>query len=252
MELALLALAGFVTSILNALAGGGVFVTIPILILAGLDARAANMTSIVALFPGQLVIAWTARRAAEGAFGTHLRSFILVSFVGGLIGALLLIATPSSLFAGIVPWLIAFATIVYAAEPMLAARLGSRDVMSASWGVLFATLAIGIYGGYFGGGIGFVIIALLTLAGVAPRAAGAAKNVVAVAFNATAVLAYCLLSDLDATRIVVLAAGAVAGGLAGGHIALRLAEPLLRRTIIVIGTVLTVWLFLRGAEVGLS
>lgn len=252
MEFALLALAGFAASVLNALAGGGAFITLPLLILTGLDARAANMTSIVALFPGQLVIAGTAWPAAKGVLGLSLRNFILVSLLGGFIGALLLIATPSSVFSGIVPWLIGFATLVYAAEPRFAPRLRPRGTAPAAWIAGAATLAVGIYGGYFGGGVGFVAIALLTLAGAAPRVAGATKNVLAAAFNATAVLAYCLSGDLDATETAALAAGGIAGGVAGGHLALRLPEPLLRRIIIAMGAILTIWLTLRGGEAGLS
>jgi uncharacterized membrane protein YfcA len=246
MEIAVLVLAGFVASVLNALAGGGAFVTMPALLLAGLDAREANMTSIVALFPGQVAIAAMARRAAENAFGPSLRRFLTVSLLGGLVGAFLLIATPSSLFAGIVPWLIAFATLVYAAEPWIAPRVQAREAASASWLVAGGVLAIGIYGGYFGGGVGFIAIALLTLAGAAPRAAGATKNVLAAAFNAAAVLAYCLSGELDPSKAVALASGGLAGGFAGGHLALRLPEALLRHVVIALGAVLTVWLLVRG------
>jgi len=252
MDLVLLALAGFVASVLNALAGGGAFITIPILLLAGLDARAANLTSIVALFPGQLVIAWTARHAASDAFGSSLRSLVMVSLLGGFIGALFLLATPSSLFTGIVPWLIAFATLIYATEPWIAQHLPMRNTTRTSLALQAATLAIGIYGGYFGGGVGFVAIALLSLAGADPRAAGATKNVLAAAFNATAVLVYCLSSDLDATRAMALAAGGLAGGLAGGRLMLRLPEPLLRGIVVALGAALTGWLLLRRQEASLS
>lgn len=246
MEIAFLALAGFVASVLNALAGGGAFVAIPVLLLAGLDAREANMTSIVALFPGQVAIASMARRAAKEAFGLSLRRFLTVSLLGGFVGALLLVATPSSLFAGIVPWLIALATLIYAAEPWIAPHLQACEAVSTSWLALAAILAIGIYGGYFGGGVGFIAIALLTLAGAAPRAAAATKNVLAAAFNATAVLAYCLSGDLDPSKAVALASGGLAGGFAGGHLALRLPEALLRYIVIALGAVLTVWLLARG------
>jgi uncharacterized membrane protein YfcA len=243
MMLALLAMTGFAASILNAIAGGGAFLTIPVLMLAGLDARAANMTSIVALFPGQLAIAWMARGAVESIPGTPLGALVLASFIGGLAGAALLIATPSTIFAVIVPWLIGISTFIYAVEPLSARRLGVRNAAPLPKpAVLGIAAATGGYGGYFGGGVGFLVIALLTLAGAAPRAAGATKNLLAAVFNATAALVYFLSGNLEATGTAALAAGSIAGGFAGGRLALRLPEPQLRIAIVFLGVVLTGWL----------
>lgn len=252
MDLALLALAGFLASVLNALAGGGALLTLPALILSGLDPRAANMTSIVALFPGQIAIAWAAREAAAGVASLSLRMLLAVALAGGLAGALLLVATPSSLFSAFVPWLIAFSTLVFALEPRFAPVLRNRIWLASPSVVMFATFATSVYGGYFGGGVGFVIIALLSLTGASARAASATKNACAVAFNAAAVAAYAVLGDLDPERTIALAAGGLAGGFAGAGLVLRLPETLLRRTIVALGLALTVWLFLRNAETGIS
>src|SRR5271170_7970294 len=98
----------------NALAGGGSFITLPALIAAGMDARAANITSTVALFPAQLVTGFTSRADAESPPGLTMRTLILISLVGGGIGALILLATPPSVFARLVPWLVLFATALFA------------------------------------------------------------------------------------------------------------------------------------------
>ena len=138
----------------NALAGGGSFITLPTLILAGLDPRAANITSTVALFPGQIATGWAGREGATGVGVLSFKALFVISLIGGVIGALLLLVTPASFFARLVPWLVLFATAVFAwgsfrkkpAEHVVTLRPGAAAL---------AQLGIAIYGGYFGGGIGF-------------------------------------------------------------------------------------------------
>jgi uncharacterized protein len=98
----------------NALAGGGAFITLPSLMLTGMDARAANMTSTIAMFPAQLATGWTGRRDVAGIAGLSFRALVLISVVGGAIGAVLLLVTPAQFFARLVPWLVLFATGVFA------------------------------------------------------------------------------------------------------------------------------------------
>ena len=98
----------------NALAGGGSFITLPSLMLTGMDARAANITSTIALFPGQLATGWTGRKLVSGAAGLSFRTLVIISLVGGAIGAVLLLLTPPSFFARLVPWLVLFATALFA------------------------------------------------------------------------------------------------------------------------------------------
>src|SRR5450755_596098 len=103
-------LAGVWAGAQNALAGGGSFVTLPALILSGLDPRAANITSTIALFPGQVTTGWVGRKGASGGAGLGFRTLAIVSLAGGACGAVLLLATPPSFFAKLVPWLVLFAT----------------------------------------------------------------------------------------------------------------------------------------------
>src|SRR5476649_3035460 len=114
MALGILFLAALWAGVQNALAGGGSFLTLPALIFTGMDARAANITSAVALFPGQMVSGLTNHAHVEGAGGLSARVLIGISLVGGALGAMLLLLTPSSFFARLVPWLVLFATALFA------------------------------------------------------------------------------------------------------------------------------------------
>ena len=228
----------------NALAGGGAFVTFPALLLYGLDARAANVTSTVALFPGQVVAGWGTRGLATGLGPVGLRELAVVSLVGGAVGAALLLATPSDVFARMVPFLVLMATSLFAwgaFGPKPAAgteRLGRRGVLSVQ-------AVIAVYGGYFGGGIGFMMLAALTLAGIGVRAASAARIILAAVMNGAAVLIFALSPSLRWDLAAISAAGAVLGGAAGAWAVTRVPERALKAVVVAIGLALTVLLFLR-------
>lgn len=229
----------------NALAGGGSFVTLPGLILAGLDPRAANIASTVALFPGQLLTGLTGRDMAKGTENLSFIALFVISLVGGALGGLLLLATPESFFAGLVPWLVLFATAMFAwgsfgRKPTTAA------VNLGTFGTGFAQFLIAIYGGYFGGGIGFLMLAALTLAGQAVRNASATKNVLASVMNASAVAIFLFSADLPWSRVVALGLGAIVGGQIGVVMLKRVDEKILRICVVGIGVLLTVGLFWRG------
>lgn len=232
----------------NALAGGGSFITLPALMLTGMDARAANITSTVALFPGQLTAGLHGWNNASGASGLSLKALIGISFVGGILGALLLLLTPSNIFAHMVPWLVLFATAMFAWGSFGPKR--AEGTRLKSWGAGAAQFCIAIYGGYFGGGIGFLMLAVLTAAGLAIRNAGATKNVLAAVMNMSAVCVF-LFSFLVAPKVywlqmAIACAGALIGGLAGAHMLNKVNEKLLRVIIVCIGVALTVGLFLRA------
>ncbi len=242
--LLLLAAAGFWAGTQNALAGGGSFITFPALLLAGLDPRAANITSTIALFPGQIAMSWSGRRAAGGVGKLSLKALFAISLAGGILGALLLLATPASFFARLVPWLVLFATLVFALGDPIRRRLPQgAKLPPLVLGMI--QLGISIYGGYFGGGIGFLMLAALTLAGQAVRMAATTKNLLATMMNASAVVVFAFSSDVHWQGALAMAAGSVMGGLAGSWLLLRLPDRPLRIGIILIGAALTVWLFLR-------
>jgi hypothetical protein len=240
----LLLLAGVWAGTQNALAGGGSFVTLPALILAGLDPRAANITSTIALFPGQVTTGMAGRKLATGAERLSLKALIAISLVGGVAGALLLLATPASFFALLVPWLVLFATAVFAWGSFIRKPRQDAPPLSplAAGGAQFL---IAVYGGYFGGGIGFLMLAALTIAGLPVRNAAASKNVLAAVMNASAVVIFLFSKDVRWLQAVVLGAGAVAGGLLGAMLLKRVNERWLKVGVVVLGVVLTVGLFLR-------
>ena len=240
----LLVLAGLWAGLQNALAGGGSFITLPALIFAGMSPLAANITSTVALFPGQITSGWAGRRLTSGAGRLPFRALFAISIVGGALGGVLLLETPSSVFARLVPWLVLFATGVFAWGSFLrrptegVARLGPVQTGIAQFG-------IAIYGGYFGGGIGILMLAALTMAGLPTRNAGATKNVLAGVMNASAVVLFVTSPQVHWPQAVALGLGAILGGLGGAWALRRVNERLLRIAIICIGVALTIGLFTR-------
>lgn len=232
----------------NQLAGGGSFITLPALMLTGMDARAANITSTVALFPGQVTGGWMGRRHAEGTANLNLRTLVAISLVGGALGALLLLLTPSKVFAQMVPWLVLFATGAFA-WGSFGRKPRSSDDPAGGMGAPAAgaiQFLISIYGGYFGGGIGFLMLAALALSHVPVRAAAATKNVLAGVMNLTAVLVFLFSGQVRWIAMAVACAGALAGSYLGAHILTRVDEKVLRVIVILIGIALTVGLFWRA------
>ena len=225
----------------NALAGGGSFITLPSLMLTGMDARAANITSTVALFPAQIATGWTGRQLVSGAAGLSFRALFLISIAGGAIGAVLLLITPSAFFARLVPWLVLFATAVFA-WGSFGPRAG-RAVPLSRLGTATAQFCISIYGGYFGGGIGLLMMAALTMTGVAVRNAGAAKNILAGVINASAVAIFALSRDVHWLQALVTAIGASFGGWAGALMLKTVNEKVLKLAVVAIGVALTIGLF---------
>jgi uncharacterized membrane protein YfcA len=245
LHTAVLFVAAFWAGVQNQLAGGGSFLTLPALMLTGMDARAANITSTVALFPGQVTGGWVGRKLASGTEGLSLRTLVILSLAGGACGAVLLLLTPSDFFAHLVPWLVLFATTAFA--------WGSFGRKPSGEGPRISPLAAGaiqfgiaIYGGYFGGGIGFLMLAALALSGMAMRSAGATKNVLAGVMNMTAVLVFLFSGQVHWFAAAVACVAAILGSLIGARLLHRINERALRIFVIAIGVALTVGLFLKA------
>ncbi len=236
--------AAILAGAMNALAGGGSFITLIALLLTGLDPRAANITSTVALFPGQVSTGLAARRLVTGVPDLSFKALVGISLVGGVIGALLLLATPAAFFARLVPWLVLFATAVFAWGSFRKPAGQDRHIGRGLAG--FVQFCISVYGGYFGGGIGFLMLAALTAAGLPVRNAGATKNVLASVMNASAVVVFVFSPDVAWLRALIVAVGAVGGGLAGAWALQRVNERLLRGCVVAVGLLLTIGLFWRS------
>jgi uncharacterized membrane protein YfcA len=240
----LIFIAGSWAGLQNSLAGGGSFVTLPTLILAGMSPLAANITSTVALFPGQITSGLAGRKLVTGAAALSFKALFILSVVGGAVGGLLLLNTPPTIFASLVPWLVLFATVVFAWGSFFR-RSGASSAHLGTMAAGAAQFCIAIYGGYFGGGIGILMIAALTMAGLPARNAGATKNALSGVMNASAVLLFVTSPEVHWLSAAVLGSGAILGGLMGSWALHRINERLLRWAIVVIGLALTVGLFLK-------
>lgn len=236
--------AGLWAGLQNSLAGGGSFVTLPALMLSGMSPLAANITSTVALFPGQVTSGLAGRRLVSGAGRLPFKALFTISVFGGAVGGLLLLNTPSSIFARLVPWLVLFATAVFAWGSFVRKPSATQGHMGPL-GAGVAQFFIAIYGGYFGGGIGFLMLAALTMAGLPARNAGATKNALAGVMNASAVLLFASSEQVHWLSAVVLGSGSILGGLAGAWALHRVNERVLRMGVVAIGVCLTLGLFLK-------
>ena len=241
----MVAAAGFLAGVQNALAGGGSFITFPALLLAGLNPLAANITSTIALFPSQITSAMAGRKLAGDVGPLTFKHLFIISLLGGILGALLLLNTPASFFARLVPWLVLFATSVFAWGSFRKQSLHAAGHGMPRWSLILVQSCIAVYGGYFGGGIGFLMLAALTIAGQQVRAAAATKNMLAMAMNAAATLIFATSSQVSWPAALALCAGGIAGGLCGGWLIHRLPEKLMRRLVVLVGATLTVWMFMR-------
>ncbi|GAA4254996.1 TSUP family transporter [Azospirillum formosense] len=246
LAMVLLMVAAFASGVLNAVAGGGAFITFPALLFAGVPPVSANVSSTVALFPGQMASAWAYRKEIRGVTEVSVTAFSVVSLIGGVVGAILLLTTPDRAFAGLVPWLLLFATAVFAVGsfmPALAARL-----RLSGRSVLVVQFVIAIYGGYFGGGIGFLMLAALTLFGLRDiHAMNGLRILLAALMNGAAVAAFCLSDAVSWPETAVMAVSAIAGGYAGAHAAKRVSRDVMKWVVVSIGVGLTLYFFIRGA-----
>ncbi len=242
--------AAFAAGGVNAIAGGGSLITLPTLVWLGREPIRANATNTVSLSPGSLA-ALLALRHDLGGLGGWIAWGSVPSVVGGAVGALLLLRTPPPLFARLVPWLVIFATAVFALSGRTARAAsvdhGGRAVHPAHPAALLYQLAVSVYGGYFGAGIGIMMLAGLGLAGLtAIHGMLALRNFYAMCINAVAALYFAARGAVDWRDAAVLTAGQVAGGFAGARLARRLRPTAVRTVVVAIGAAMAVSLFLRG------
>ncbi|WP_016823195.1 sulfite exporter TauE/SafE family protein [Streptomyces viridosporus] len=252
IEVSLVLLAGVAAGVLNAMGGGGTFVAMPALVAFGLSPVTANAVSRVALVPGAVAGAWVYRRELTPVGPTFTKALTAVSATGGGVGVGLLLVLPASSFDAAAPWLLAFATVVLAFGRHLSRALSSvlgRSVGMSSRAVLIGQFFLAVYGGYFGGAVGIMMLALWSI-GLGLDAAVSnpmrIAQLAAVYLSATAL--FLLASDALSAPLLLAAmlVGAVAGGFAGAHLARRLPAGLLRGVILTTAVIMTVLYFLRG------
>ena len=241
----LLFAAGFVGGALNSLAGGGTLVTFPALLFAGLNPIDANASSVFALFPGTFAGAWAYRQNILAITQFKVRSVLILSLVGGLIGAFLLLSTPATVFAGIVPWLILFATVVFAIGNFASLKMIERTKLGQR-GALIGLFAIAVYGGYFGGGIGFLMLATLTLFGMRDiNAMNGLKMALVGIMTISAIITFVIADVVRWPETLPTLGGAIAGSYIAARWAQRLDQRLIKGFVIILGAGLTVYFFYR-------
>jgi uncharacterized membrane protein YfcA len=240
-------LGGLCAGIMNAVAGGGTLVSYPILLWVGRDPIVANATNALALWPGSLAGAWGFRREIV-RLPRLLKFLVPAAILGGLAGGWLLLATPSKVFSTVVPYLILFATLVLAAKSVLTRirRKPTGGQSGAHAFILFiAQFAVSVYGGYFGAGMGILMLAALGLYGLSDfHERNAMKNLLAATTNGAASIFFTAAGAIRWGDGLVLGAGAVVGGLVGAAVGRRLSNRTLEMAAIVVGLVATVSLIL--------
>ncbi len=241
----LLFAAGLWAGTQNALAGGGSFITLPALIAAGLDPKLANITSTMALFPGQITTGWAGRSLVAGAERLSFRTLAIISFIGGIGGAVLLLYTPARTFSVMVPWLVLAATGLFAWSTY-GPKPKASSAPPPAWVSALIQSVIALYGGFFGGGAGIMTLAALTLARMPVRNAAGTKNVLLSLANLSAAAVFAVSGKVAWLHALVIGTGAMAGGYLGARALKVLPERVIKTGVIVIGVALTVALFLRA------
>ena len=240
-------LAGALGGGLNAVAGGGSFIAFPALLLAGVPPIQANATNTIAL--------WTGAAASGGAYRKKLDvprrvmiPLLAASLIGGVSGAILLLKTPAHTFMRVLPWLTLGATLLFACGKKLAGnRVSVIEHETTGVALIGATLfqlAVAVYGGYFGGGMGIVMLAMLAALGMTDiHAMNALKSVMGFVINGVAVVVFIVERAVYWKHGGVMILGAIFGGFAGAHYAMKMPQPWVRTFVVLVGAGMTVYFF---------
>jgi hypothetical protein len=243
--------AAFLAGVINTIAGGGTLLTFPSLMNFGrLSAVFANATSTVALVPGSLASAWGFRRELQDT-GPWLKLLLPSSLIGGAIGSLLVTRLDERYFDALVPWLLLTASLLFFAQPYLTKRFLTHDTIGLPSRrtcalVIVCQFLVGIYGGYFGAGIGILMLTALAFMGLGDiHRMNAVKAILGTAINGIAVIIFVIDRKVDWTLAGVMAVGAIAGGLVGASVGRRLPKGVVRWFVIVVGLGLAGWYFIK-------
>lgn len=250
----ILFIAAIVGGALNSVAGGGSFITFPSLIFTGVLPIQANATSTVALWPGSLASVGAYRKELAAQDRVLVVVLASTSLVGGVLGAVLLLRTPQSTFQQLIPYLLLLATLLFAFSGPITARLRKRGLVVQKTSISrlklvsisFFQLIVAIYGGYFGGGIGILMLASLGLMGMENiHEMNALKTILQSSINGVAVITFIIAGAVVWLPAVVMIVGAIAGGFAGAYYARQLDPRLVRGFVILVGISLTIYFFVR-------
>ena len=244
--LAAVAAASAVAGAMNSAAGGGSFISFPTRVFLGVPPVPANATNTTAM--------WIGQAGSIPGFREDMRRptarfalAMLVSAVGGIAGAVLLLHTPQHAFNAIIPWLLLFSTLMFAISPwLLKIMRRTGDVDDVRWSSAVPLFAIAVYGGYFGGGQGLVMLAYFALAGMTDlRRMNALKSVLAFINNGVPVIPFVIAGVIEWNIAVVMCAAAILGGYYGARVVRQVPPRAMRVVIVALGTATTIGFFLR-------
>ena len=247
-DLLLLIAAGLAAGLLNAVAGGGTFISLPALIYVGVPPVTANATATLTALPGYITSAWGFRHdiRAEGALS--LRAIAMLGVAGSIIGAFLLIVTPGATFLWVVPWLLLLATALFAFGPRILQGIPAKGGGQA--GVLvagFAILLVAIYGGYFNGGLGIMLLAAFGLIGYTNlHTMNGLKNILSALLSLVSAATFIVAGLIAWEQALVMATSSAVGGFVGAHYSRKITRmDLLRHFVTAVGVIMTVIFFIR-------
>lgn len=249
MEILIILAAGVAAGAINSIAGGGTLVSFPALLWLGRDPIMANATNTVAIWPGSLAGAYGFRQELS-TVRRWLLLLIIPSLAGGALGGWLLLRTPTSTFERLVPFLILGATLLLAAQEMITRRLGvlaqAHENPTTGWVtfVFVFQFLVGLYGGYFGAGMGILMLAALGLIGLTDmHQMNGLKNVLAIAINGIAAIYFVFAQAVNWRDVLIMMIGTLIGGYAGARMARYFGRRFVRRFVVAIGIVMTVVLW---------
>ena len=238
-------IAGITAGAMNALAGGGSFVSLPALIAAGIPPVLANTSSTVALFPGGVASAWAYRAGLRPVGAVPVRSLLAATLCGGMAGALLLLQTSSAAFTFVLPWLLLVALVALAFGRRAGEAL-RRHWQIRAHAVLAVQFALGIYGGYFGGAVGIMMIAMWgLLENCDVKHLNAPRTLMVSAANVVAVVAFIIAHAVRWPETLTMLAGAVIGGYGGAWVGQRAPSGIVRSMTLIITAGITLLFFVK-------
>ena len=249
-ELIVLCASAMLAGIVNSVAGGGTLLTFPALVWTLGNPVIANATSTTVLFPGSLAAIWGYRREVANQ-RKWIVPLIVPSLIGGLLGTWLIVSQPDKVFEVLVPWLILLATVLFLLQPMISRWTGIGQPHQQPSPIVFAGIIgfqflVALYGGYFGAGIGILMLSSLALMGVGDiHQMNALKSLLASAINGMSVVIFLAYGKVDWRFAVPMIIAAIAGGFLGASVARRLNKDLVRYSVIAIGLALAVYYFAR-------
>ena len=248
LQLAFLITAGLIAGAVNAVAGGGSLLVFPALLAVGFPPLAANVTNSVAQWPGYIGGVLGFRSEYPGQRGRLVR-FSVIAVLGGIVGSVLLLTTPSEAFDTVVPVLVFGASVLLAFQPLITKRLKRREdggrTGDPAWLYVALFLAT-VYGGYFGGALGVILVGVLGLGLGRLKLANAMKSAISLVTASVTVVVFGIWGPVEWAYVAVCAPAALLGGFLGAKIATRIPSTPLRALIVVFGIAVSIYLFSRG------